>query len=398
MISVAEARASILAPLHAVGTEVVPLSDALNRVLSAPITARLSQPPTDVSSMDGYALRGTDQGPRRLIGTAPAGHPFLGAIGPGEAIQIFTGSVIPAGADTILIQENATLQGAIVTPTEPPTTGQYIRRAGQDFAHGDALLTPGQRLTAFQLGLAAAANHPFLTVYRRPQIAILATGDELALPGEPIPAGGIINANGMMLAAMVRAAGAIPILLPTAADSPDAIAAAIGPALGADLLITTGGASVGAHDAVQDGLAQHGFARGFWKIAMRPGKPLISGRIGATPVLGLPGNPVSAAVTALLFALPAIARLAGIANTTVPTRHAITTTALRANDQREDYLRATLTTAADGTLHATPNPRQDSALLRLLAHADCLLIRPPHAPATPVGAAVELIDLRQLGL
>ncbi len=393
MISVGEARARILAALTPVSTETIPLSDALHRVLAAPVVARLTQPPADVSAMDGYALRAADTGPRRVIGTAPAGHPYAGTVGRGEAIRIFTGSVVPTGADAILIQESATLDGNTLHPTESPSPGQFIRRAGQDFAQCDTLLTPGQRLTPFQLGLAAAANHPYLTVFRRPCVAILATGDELAHPGEPIPPGGIIDANAHLLAALIRAAGATPTILPIAADTPEAIAAAVKPALGVDLLITTGGASVGAHDAVQAGLAQHGFALDFWKIAMRPGKPLISGHIGATPVLGLPGNPVSAAVTAALFALPAIARLSGLTDTALPTRQARTTTKLRTNDQREDYLRATLTTAEDGTLLATPHPRQDSALLRLLAIADCLLIRPPHAAAVEAGAAVEVIML-----
>jgi molybdopterin molybdotransferase len=346
--------------------------------------------------MDGYALRAADAqaGARlRVVGHAPAGHPFGGAVGQSEAVRLFTGSVMPAGADTVLLQEDADADGATVIVNAVPKPGQHIRQRGQDFAAGDTVLAPGFRLGARQIGLAAAANHPWLTVHRHPVVAILATGDEISMPGEPVGAGGIVSSNSHMLAAMVRAAGAVPLLLSVARDTPDAIAQAADAAAGADLLITTGGASVGDHDLVQAGLAQRGFALDFWKIAMRPGKPMISGRIGALPVLGLPGNPVSAFVCATLFMAPALARLSGLADSPHPRDSARLGAALRENDHRADHLRATLSVADDGVLTATPSPRQDSGMLSILARADCLILRAPHAHAEAVGATVPIIRL-----
>jgi molybdopterin molybdotransferase len=396
MLSVDEALARVLAPLSPTSSETVGLSEAWGRVLAAPVNARLTQPPADVSAMDGYALRAADAqaGARlRIAGHAPAGHPFPGAVGAGEAVRLFTGSIMPAGADTVLLQEDADADGATVTVQTAPKHGQHIRPSGQDFAAGDAVLAPGIRLGARQIGLAAAANHPYLTVHRRPAIAILATGDEISMPGEPVGAGGIVSSNSHMLAAMVRAAGAIPLLLPVARDTPEAVAAAADAAAGADLLVTTGGASVGDHDVVQAGLGQRGFALDFWKIAMRPGKPMISGRIGALPVLGLPGNPVSAFVCATLFMAPALARLSGLADAPHPRDSARLGAPLRENDHRADHLRATLAVDTDGALTANPFPRQDSGMLSLLARADCLILRAPHAPAEAVGATVPIIRL-----
>jgi molybdopterin molybdotransferase len=396
MLSVEEALARVLAPLAATSNETVALSEAWGRVLATPVMARLTQPPADVSAMDGYALRAADApvGARlRIAGHAPAGHPYAGAVGEGEAVRLFTGSVMPAGADTVLLQEDAAAAGTIVIVNAAPKPGQHIRPRGQDFAAGDTVLTPGIRLEARQIGLAAAANHPWLTVHRRPTVAILATGDEISMPGEPVGPGGIVSSNSHMLAAMVRAAGAVPLLLPVARDTPDAIAEAADSAGGADLLVTTGGASVGDHDVVQAGLAQRGFALDFWKIAMRPGKPMISGRIGAMPVLGLPGNPVSAFVCATLFMVPALARLSGLADAPHPRDSARLGTALRENDHRADHLRATLTVAEDGVLTATPFPRQDSGMLSILARADCLILRAPHAPAEAESATVPIIRL-----
>ncbi len=396
MISVAEARARILAPLQPLSAETVPLSEAWHRVLAAPVTARVTQPPTDVSAMDGYAVQAASaqQGAvLRVIGQAPAGHPFAGKIGPGEAVRLFTGSVVPPGADAVLLQEDATPHGDTITVAETLPPARHIRPRGQDFAHGETVLHPGQRLSARQIGLAAAANHPWLPVHRRPRVAILATGDEIALPGEPLPEGGIVSSNSHMLAAMVRAAGGLPTILPVARDTEDAIAEAATAALGADLLLTTGGASVGTHDMVQAGLARHGFALDFWKIAMRPGKPMISGRIGALPVLGLPGNPVSAAVCAVLFLLPALRRLQGLPADPPPTLHALAGAPLRANDHGADHLRATLSRDSAGRLVATPFPRQDSGMLSLLAQAHCLVLRAPHAPAVNLGGDIEILLL-----
>jgi molybdopterin molybdotransferase len=387
-----------------VPAEIVGLAEAAGRVLAAPVVARLTQPPADVSAMDGYALRAADAaaGARlRVVGAAPAGRPFDGTLKWGEAVRLFTGSVIPAGADTVLLQEDADAEAETVVVREAPRVGQHIRRQGQDFAAGDVVLPAGKRLTARDVGLAAAANHPWLAVHRRPRVAILSTGDEISLPGEPIGAGGIVSSNAHCLAAMVRAVGGEAVVLPIAGDEAASIGAAAASAAGMDLLVTTGGASVGDHDLVQAGLAAAGgggFALEFWKIAMRPGKPMIFGRLGGLPVLGLPGNPVSAFVCGVLFLLPALARLSGRADSSLPIDSALLGREVRANDHRADHLRATLRRDSEGVLVATPFERQDSAMVRVLASADALVLRPPHAPALPSGAAVPVIRLDLLGL
>ena len=401
MISVEEARDRILAGLRPTPAELVALPDAWGRVTAAPVIARLTQPPADMSAMDGYALRaadGTAGAVLRVTGAAPAGHPFDGQIGPGEAVRLFTGSVVPAGADTILLQEDATAGEGTVRVNETVRPARHIRRAGQDFAAGDAVLPHGRRLTARDIGLAAAANHPWLTVHRCPRIGILATGDEIAMPGEPIPPGGVVSSNSHALAAMVRAAGGTPIVLPVAADTPGAIAAVADAIAGMDMLVTTGGASVGDHDLVVAGLQARGLTLDFWKIAMRPGKPLLFGALGATPVLGLPGNPVSALICAILFLLPALARLSGLPAAPPPTVPARLATPLPANDRRADYLRATLAADSAGRLVATPIASQDSAMLRRLAQADALIVRPPQALAAPEGADIAVIRLDAIGV
>ncbi len=401
MISVAEARARILERLRPTATETVALAQAWGRVLGAPVHARLTQPPSDVSAMDGYALRAADGvlGARLVVvGAAPAGHPFAGRVGAGEAVRLFTGSVVPDGADCILLQEDATREGETVIVREACAAGRHIRRAGQDFSQGDVLLQPGRRLGARDIGLAAAGNHPWLTVHRRPSIAILATGDEIAMPGEPIAAGGIVSSNSHALAALIRAGGGEPIVLPVAPDDRDAIAATVDRLDGVDMLVTTGGASVGEHDLVQSALAQRGFELDFWKIAMRPGKPLIAGRVADTPVLGLPGNPVSALICAALFLLPSLDVLGGLPAAAPRTERAVLGVAVPQNDARADHLRATLAMEPGGLLVATPFSRQDSGMLSLLARADGLVLRAAHAPALPVGAEVEVIRLDSLGL
>jgi molybdopterin molybdotransferase len=399
MIPVEEARDRILSALRATEAEVVHLAEAWGRVAAAPLRARVTQPPQDVSAMDGYALRAADgvAGARlRVVGTAPAGHPWEGEVKPGEAVRLFTGSVMPAGADTVLLQEDASEVAGFVTVREAVAEGRHVRRAGQDFAAGDELIPAGRRLTARDVGLAAAGNLPWVTVHRRPRVAILATGDEIALPGEPIPAGGIVSSNAHALAAFVRACGGDPLVLPIVRDDADAIGTAA--QVAADLLVTTGGASVGAHDLVQTGLTQRGLAVDFWKIAMRPGKPLMFGRLGDVPVLGLPGNPVSALVCAVLFLLPALARLSGLPAAAPPSEPAVLGAPLPANDRRADHLRARLLPGRDGRPIATAFARQDSAMLRLLASADALILRPPHAPAAAAGETVPVIRLAPLGL
>jgi molybdopterin molybdotransferase len=373
MISVDEARGRILSALHPTPAEVVALADAWNRVTAVPVVARLTQPPSDVSAMDGYALRAADGvmgAALHVIGAAPAGHPFDGSVGAGQAVRLFTGSVVPDGADTILLQEDAARDGDLVTVNEATTAGRHIRRAGQDFAAGDIVVAAGRRMTARDVGLAAAANHPWLVVHRRPRVAILATGDEIALPGEPIPSGGIVSSNSHALAALVRALGGEPMVLPVARDDSAVIAA----------------------------LKSRGMTLDFWQIAMRPGKPLLFGRLGAVPVLGLPGNPVSAMVCAILFLLPALSRLGGLPAAPPPVSTGILGAAVRANDHRADHLRATVAIDAAGRVIVTPFPVQDSAMLRRLALADALVLRAPNAPALPQGAEVGIIRLDSLGL
>jgi molybdopterin molybdotransferase len=395
MISVEEARSRILAGLKVVGAETVSLGAAHRRVLAAPLIARLTQPPADVSAMDGYAVRAEDAragASLRVIGGAPAGHPFAGTLKPGQAVGLFTGSFMPPGADTVLLQEDATAASNTVTVHADCQPGKHIRKRGQDFAAGDLLIPAGRRLSARDIGLAAAANHPWLAVHRRPRIAILSTGDEISMPGEPIGPGGIVSSNAHALAALIGACGGAPIILPIAADDRTAIAAGADAARGADMLVTTGGASVGDHDLVQAGLAARGLQLDFWKIAMRPGKPLMFGRLEAMPMLGLPGNPVSAFVCALLFLRPAIERLSGVTVAELPFESARLGAPMKANDQREDYVRASLAQDHDGWI-VSPFPVQDSGMLRTLALAEALIIRKPHAPAADAGQAVQILRL-----
>jgi len=416
MITVPEARARILAPLRPTGTEIVGLAQAWNRVLAQDVTARLTQPPADVSAMDGYALRATD-GPQgavlHIVGEAPAGHPFAGTVAAGQAVRLFTGSVVPQGADCVVLQEDVVRDGGAITLREAARAGGHIRPRGQDFAQGARVLAAGRRLGARDIGLAAAANHAWLAVRRPPVVAILSTGDEIALPGEPVPAGGIISSNAHMLAALVRNAGGEPVVLPNAGDTQEAIAAAVASAPRMDLLVTTGGASVGEHDVVQAGLARLGFTLDFWKIAMRPGKPMISGALGGAaigggaigggaaglvPVLGLPGNPVSAFVCAILFLVPAVERLLGLPSGAPRTVRARAGAAVRANDHRADHLRARLMPGEDGGLPvATAFERQDSGMLSVLVAADCLIVRAPHAAALAAGEMVEIIPISDFG-
>jgi molybdopterin molybdotransferase len=401
MISVEAARDRILAALRPTAAEIVALAEAWNRVTAAPVLARLTQPPADVSAMDGYTLlaaNGTLGASLRVIGSAPAGHPFDGSLGAGEAVRLFTGSVVPAGADAILLQEDATRDGNTIRVNEAVVVGRHIRRAGQDFAAGDAVVAAGRRMTARDVGLAAAANHPWLSVHRRPRIAILATGDEIAMPGEPIPPGGIVSSNSHALAALVRVGGGDPVVLPVARDDVAMIAATADAVGGMDMLVTTGGASVGDHDLVIESLRQRGMTLDFWQIAMRPGKPLLFGQLGAVPVLGLPGNPVSALVCGILFLVPAINHMLGLPGEPPATEPAILGAALMANDRRADHLRAVLTRGPQGETVATPFPVQDSAMLQRLARADALILRAPHAPALPEGAEVRVIRLETHGI
>ncbi len=399
LISVEEALERLLDGVTPLGSETVPLAQANGRALAADLAARRTQPPFPASAMDGYAVRAEDiaQVPAvlRVIGEAPAGHGFAGCVGPGEAVRIFTGAPVPEGADTILIQENAERSGDTLTALESAARGRYVRPAGLDFAAGTVLLTAGRRLGYREIALAAAMNHAVLPVRRRPKVAILATGDELVLPGtEPGP-DQIIASNSFGLAALVSDCGAEALDLGIAADSKAALAERIraARAADADVLVTLGGASVGDHDLVQDVLGDEGMDLAFWRIAMRPGKPLMAGRIGPMRVLGLPGNPVSSLICALLFLRPLLRALQGLEPGTGSRDTAILAAPVAANDVREDYLRARLGRDATGALTVTPFSAQDSSMLATLASSDALIVRPPHAPALEAGAPVAILRL-----
>jgi molybdopterin molybdotransferase len=397
MLSVAEAKARILAAFQPLGTEQVGLENALGRVLAEPIAARLTQPARAVSAMDGYAVRSADMGAQtvqlRVVAEIPAGHAPQRPIAAGEAARIFTGAMLPDGADSVVIQENATRDGETVSLADPRfRNGQHVRQGGLDFKAGEIGLSPGRCLTARDIGFAAAMNWPWLTVTRRPRIAILSTGDELVNPGEALSAGKIVASNGFTLAALATASGAEVLNLGNAPDRPERLSAMIDGARGCDLLVTIGGASVGDYDLVQRILQEKGIALDFWKIAMRPGKPVMFGRLGELKVIGLPGNPTSALVTALIFVQPAIRRMLGQDDEPAPDYAALGRD-LPANDLRQDYLRASLSRDATGKLVATPFQLQDSSLISLLAKAEALVIRPPHAPAAPAGSPVEIIRL-----
>jgi molybdopterin molybdotransferase len=400
VISVEEALERILAGLrsHApVAAEDVLLSDGLGRVLAEDVRARVTQPPAAMSAMDGWAVRAADVAKvpttLRRIGAVPAGARFEGSVGAGETVRIFTGAPLPDGADTIVIQEDADQDGDRVTVREGAPAGTYVRPAGLDFVAGAVGLTAGRRLSARDIGLAAAMNHPWLRVRRRPRVAILATGDEIVRPGDPIGPNQIVSSNALALSALVTAVGGDPIMLGIAPDESAALRRMAAGAHGADLLVTTGGASVGEHDLVRSGLAPDGLALDFWSIAMRPGKPLMFGRLGAVPLLGLPGNPVSSLVCALVFLKPALETLLGLARPREPRQTALLAADLKANDRRQDYLRARFAADADDVRRVVPFAKQDSSMLSPLAQADCLIVRPPNAPALAAGSPVEIIPL-----
>jgi len=396
---VAEALRQVLEHASPLATETVPLADGYGRVLATDLSASRTQPPVDVSAMDGYAVRAADvksaSARLRLIGEVAAGHPFEGTVGAGEAARIFTGGVVPPGADTIVIQENTTRDGDGVVVNQGSGPGRHIRRAGLDFAAGAVLLGKGRRLNDRDLALAAAMNHPALPVYRKPKLAVLATGDELVMPGAIPGVGEIVYSNGYATMALARREGCEAIDLGIAPDRLPETIAAVRRArdAGADILVTSGGASVGDYDLVQKALAAEGLALSFWKVALRPGRPMMHGRLGPMHVLGLPGNPVSSYVCGVLFLVPLIRRLTGRADCEPRLEQAVLGCDLPENDERADYLRATLRAGPDGLLVATPCPVQDSSMLVPLARADCLLVREPYAPAAKARSPCSILKL-----
>lgn len=398
LMSVTEALQRVLADARPLPAEILPLNEALGCVLTKDVIALRTQPPTAVSAMDGYAVRACDvaQAPitLKVIGEVAAGHPFEGQVESGQAARIFTGGMMPAGSDTVVIQEITSQAGNTVTIQKATTKGRNVRAQGIDFAQNQILLRKGRRLTDRDLMLAAAMNHPNLSVHRRPKVAVLGTGDELVPPGSAPRPGEIVYSNGFALTALARSEGADVHDLGIARDRIEDIRAAVRRARewGADILVTSGGASVGEHDLVQRALAAEGLDLSFWRVALRPGRPMMHGRLRGMQVLGVPGNPVSSFVCAFLFLVPLIRRLMGRQDVERTPEPALLGCDLPANDERADYLRATLAPDTNGLI-ATPLPAQDSSLMAPLAKADCLLVREPHAPAAHVGSDCVILKL-----
>jgi molybdopterin molybdotransferase len=401
LLPVEEALARVLAGIaRPVAAETVAIAAAHGRTLAADVAALRTQPPFAASAMDGYAVRAADVAavPARLtvIGRSVAGAGFAGAVGPMQAVRIFTGAPVPAGADAVAIQEDAEGADNDVIVRARVTPGKNIRAAGLDFRQGAMLIAAGARLDARLVALAAAAGHADLSVRRRPRVAILATGDELVAPGDPAGPDQIVASNPFAVAAIAARAGAEPLDLGIAKDTPEALDLAIAKAreAGADMLVTLGGASVGEADLVQSALARHGMTLAFWRVALRPGKPLIHGRLGEMLILGLPGNPVSSVVCSILFVVPALRALVGDPRAADdPAEPAILGAGLAANDGRQDYLRARLDAAGEALPVATAFPVQDSSMLTTLARADALLVRAPHAPQARAGDPCRVIRL-----
>ena len=396
-LSVDDALVAILAAAKGpLAVEQSPLAKAFGRTLAADMVARRTQPPKPLSAMDGYALRADDDGPLRVIGESTAGRAFDGNCGSGEAVRIFTGAPMPEGADTVLVQEDARRDGDLVTATAPVAKGRNVRLAGIDFREGAKILARGRRLSPADIALAASADHATLPLARRPRIGVLATGDELVAPGQKRGPDQIVASNSYSVLGLIEAAGGEALDLGIVSDQIDAIEAAIKDAREkqVDVLVTIGGASVGDRDLVRGALAREGMELNFWRVNMKPGKPLIHGHIGPMTVLGLPGNPVSAVVCGELFLKPLIRALCGDpfagADRSEP---AVAGAALAAGGPRQEYLRATSAYDDEGRMVATPQPDQDSSLNRVLSQSQLLIVRPAKAPACNVGASVRILRL-----
>jgi molybdopterin molybdotransferase len=396
LLSVPDALARATKGLVPLEMERVALDYARDRALAEGLAARLTQPPFDASAMDGYAVRAEDvaalPATLGLIGASLAGAGFTGRVGRGEAVRIFTGAPVPDGADIVVIQENADEVSGQVTVKELSPV-PHIRPRGQDFKEGEVLLSAGTILGPRELMLAAAMNQPELPVRRKPKVAILATGDEVVPPGFALAADQIVSSVPYGLAALIEAHGGEAMRLGIAKDELGSIVTLARAGKGADILLTIGGASVGERDLVATALKSEGLELDFWKIAMRPGKPMFYGRLGTQRVLGVPGNPVSALICAHVFLLPMMARMLGVALDAHPNEEAVLGEAIEANGAREHYMRARSEWGEDGRRVVRPLPSQDSALMAALARADCLIVRPPHAPALPLGSRVTILPL-----
>jgi molybdopterin molybdotransferase len=394
LLPVETALARMLEGIPPPESERVAIAAAAGRVLARDLAALHTQPPFDASAMDGYALAGMLGGEAgsvwTVIGESAAGRALAGSVREGEAVRIFTGAPVPRDCGTVVIQENVARDGNRITLTERAAPGANIRPSGGDFAKGDVLLGRGRRLDAASLMLAAAMGHGDVAVARRPVVAILATGDELVLPGTVPGADQIVSCNPVGIAALVEAAGGIARPLGIAPDRLDAIGERIRAQRDADVLVTIGGASVGDHDLIGPALSEEGIELAFWKIAMRPGKPLLYGRLGPTRVLGLPGNPASALITARVFLVPLLHALTGAAPDGRVRETAVLTAPLETNGPRLHLMRGKLGQTDGGALTVTPLRSQDSSLLCVLAEADCLIRRAPDAPALAAGDVVTV--------
>jgi molybdopterin molybdotransferase len=396
LLPVDEALARILKGVKPLNTETIALDQAANRVLGKSISAKRDQPPFAASAMDGYAVRYEDIAnlptTLKLIGTSAAGHAFKGKVNTGTAVRILTGAPVPKDTDTVVIQENTTSKGKSLTVLHDTPRGKNIRPAALDFAKGDLLVSAGRKITSRDIGLLAAGNAPKVKVYRRPKLVLFTTGDELVLPGNRPRADQIVSSNSHALSAMAKQFGAEVVNLGIVRDNLKATISAIKKGLGADVLVTTGGASVGDHDYVQEAFKACGVKIDFWKIALRPGKPFMYGRKGKTHVMGLPGNPVSALVTARIFLKPLLDTMMGLP-VDEQTTTAILDGKLGANDSRQDYMRATLKIGADGRRFVSPFSTQDSSMQRTLQSSQALIIRPPNAAAAQSGDEIPIVLL-----
>ncbi|WP_135077941.1 gephyrin-like molybdotransferase Glp [Terasakiella sp. SH-1] len=381
-----------IAPLPA---EQISVAEAVGRVLAEDVAARLTQPPSAVSSMDGYAVCSSDlqTQPRTLtrVGESQAGGPFEGTLQSGQCVRIFTGAPLPAGADAVIMQEDTDVDGDQVTFKEVAFDGKFVRRAGLDFSKGDVLVKAGQLLTARDIGLLCAMNVPWVKVYRKPRVAILATGDELVMPGEAVRESQIISSNSLMVAAMVTAMGGVPINLGIAGDTEESLRATLAGLNGADILITSGGVSVGEYDLVRNVLGEEGLDIDFWRIAIKPGKPFMFGKIGEIPAMGLPGNPVSAYVTAFIFLRAALKKMQGLPFEQDKPMKALLGAGVPVNGIRQEYMRAVFSHDDQGRLVATPYDKQDSSMLGNLAHCEGFIIRPVNGEALQAGSETDVI-------
>ena len=396
LLAVPEVLARTLALMSPVGHEVIALTAARGRVLAEPVISRRTQPPFPASAMDGYAVRADEVTPGTqftVIGEAAAGTPFKGDVPSGSCVRIFTGGVVPDPLDRIIIQEDVTRSGDQITLNEALDDQMYVRKAGLDFAEGQTLLAAPRRLTPEDIALLAAASVPLVSVFRKPRVALLATGDELVMPGAATGPGEIVSSNNFGLAALIESLGGVAEILPIAADTVESLRMLAGMGAQADLFVTLGGASVGDHDLIRPALKDAGLELDLYKIAMRPGKPFMAGRLGKTPMLGLPGNPVSAMVCGRLFVAPAVEALSGMPGRAPETVTAILGCEIGKNGPREHYMRARVETK-DGVLTCIPFDSQDSSRLALLSQSNALAIRPVNAPAAKAGEAIQVILLK----